>query len=52
MSIQYRNFNMNINQNIVKNISLYNPWYQDKNFLFLEKKYNKRKQYHDVKKYL
>ena len=43
---------MQTDQNTTKNISLYNPWYQDKNFLFLEKKYNKRKQYYDVKKYL
>ncbi|MEA1963055.1 MAG: ATP-binding protein [Patescibacteria group bacterium] len=43
---------MQINQNITKNISLYNPWYQDKDFLFLEKKYNKRKQYYAVEKYL
>ena len=43
---------MQINQNITKNISLYNPWYQDKTFLFLEKKYNKRKQYYSVEKYL
>ncbi|MEA2088849.1 MAG: AAA family ATPase [Patescibacteria group bacterium] len=43
---------MKANQNTTKNISLYNPWYQDKNFLFLEKKYKKRKQYYDVEKYL
>ena len=43
---------MQTNQNITKNISIYNPWYQDNNFLFLEKKYNKRKQYYFVEKYL
>ena len=35
-----------------KNIAIYNPWYQNKDFLFKEKKFTKRKQYLEAQKYL
>ena len=36
----------------LKNISLLNPWYQNNNFLYQEKKFSKRKYYYEVQKYL